>query len=92
MNADRHHQQHHDDARRPQEPAPVPVRDEQIVGAPALATPLPAEPQTPAEGTFAVSQLAERLRLLELNLRAISSGEKPWAPPPSDLNLRSRTV
>lgn len=50
------------------------------------------EAQTPPDGTFVASQLAERLRLLEVNLRKLATGQTPWQPPHSDLNLRDRTV
>ena len=53
--------------------------------------PPPSHRQHP-KAVFAASQLAERLRLLEVNLRAISAGQKPWAPPHSELNLRDRIV
>lgn len=68
-----------------------PLDDESLEETVRGAAPAP-EPQVVPEGAFAASQLAERLRLLEVNLRAISAGQKPWAPPRSDLNLRDRTV
>jgi hypothetical protein len=92
MNADRHQQHHHDEPQRQRAealestPAPAPMEEPHRVAAP------PAEPHTPPEGTFAASQLAERLRLLEVNLRKLATGESPWRPPHSELNLRDRTV
>jgi hypothetical protein len=93
MNADRH-QHHHGEPRH--ERAHAPAEDlapaEEAAADAAFAAPPAPEPQAPPEGVFAASQLAERLRLLEINLRAISAGQRPWAPPQSDLNLRDRTV
>ena len=92
MNADRH-QHHHEEPRRqrPQREAPAGDEHPDPSETHRIAAPAP-EPQAAPEGAFAASQLAERLRLLEANLRAISTGQKPWAPPQSDLNLRDRTV
>ena len=64
----------------PSAPAPDAVAD----------LPPPVTPATAPDSTFAASQLVERLRLLEANLRVL--GQTPWAPPESDLNLRDRTV
>lgn len=93
MNADRHHQRH--DEQRRQRPAQG-VEDHAGSNAHARetgahATPIPETHAVP-EGTFAASQLAERLQLLEANLREISAGQKLWAPPKSELNLRDRTA
>jgi hypothetical protein len=92
MNADRHQQHHHDESQRrhPEEaamtPAALPLEEPHRLAAP------PTAPQTPPEGTFIASQLAERLRLLEVNLRKLATGQTPWQPPHSELNLRDRTV
>jgi hypothetical protein len=93
MNADRHqHHQHRDEPRRERtEASDLTIVEEAAADAAFVAPPSP-EPQAAPEGIFAASQLAERLRLLEVNLRAISAGQKPWAPPQSELNLRDRTV
>jgi hypothetical protein len=91
MNADR--QQHHREERRREEERATDLTPVEEAVADAAFVPSPApEPQAPPQGVFAASQLAERLRLLEANLKAISAGQKPWAPPQSELNLRDRTV
>ena len=93
MNADRQqHHQHRDEPRPGHEPDGDLTTLEEAAADAAFIAPPPPEPQAPPEGMFATSQLAERLRLLEANLRAISAGQKPWAPPQSELNLRDRTV
>ena len=92
MNADRQQHHHHEESRREHaRAAELSVAEESAADAAFVAPPAP-EPQAASEGMFAASQLAERLRLLEVNLRAISAGQKPWAPPQSELNLRDRTV
>ena len=93
MNADRQqHHQHRDEPRREQEQAGDLTTVEEAAADAAFVAPPAPEPQAPPEGMFATSQLAERLRLLEANLKAISAGPKPWAPPQSELNLRDRSV
>ena len=93
MNADRHqHHQHRDESQRATTHASdLTTIEEAAVDAAFVAAPAP-EPQALPEGVFAASQLAERLRILEANLKAISAGRKPWAPPQSELNLRDRTA
>ena len=93
MNADRHqHHQHRDESQRaPAHADDLTTIEEAAADAAFVAAPAP-EPQALPEGVFAASQLAERLRILEANLKAISAGRKPWAPPQSELNLRDRTV
>ena len=93
MNADRQ-QHHHEEPRRKRSPVErhAPAREEAPADEPTTPPAPVTETHAAPEGTFAASQLAERLRLLEANLRAISTGQKPWAPPQSELNLRDRTV
>jgi hypothetical protein len=91
MNADRQHR-HREESRREHARTTDLTVVEEAAADTAFVAPLVSEPQTPPQGAFAASQLAERLRLLEVNLRAISAGQKPWAPPQSELNLRDRTV
>lgn len=90
MNADRHAPRHDARRRRAAEAAEAtdPVPEEP---APARSA-SPATESVPLHGNFAASLLAERLQLLELNLRAMRATSGEWRAPPSDLSLRNRTV
>jgi hypothetical protein len=52
----------------------------------------PEPPANNAAATFAASQLAERLRLVEANLRLLKLKTEGWKPPASELSLRDKTI
>lgn len=57
----------------------------------AAVVPQPVASLSRGESTFATSQFAERMRLLEANLVAISQA-RPWSPPQSGLSLKDKTI
>ncbi len=85
-----HRDPSHDDGRGETVAAPSKQPDAPESG---NVVPLNAEATIPDKGAaFAASQLVERLRLVEANLRLLKLKSEGWKPPASDLALRDKTI
>jgi hypothetical protein len=89
------------DRQQHREQSPEPAADDkadpgtEAAKAPDSANVVHLHPEPPANNaaaTFAASQLAERLRMVEANLRLLKLKTEGWKPPASELSLRDKTI